>query len=85
MMGQTQAEADDDTKTFDRFQFGDKIVYTGPTDLPGDFVAPSDREQPYTFQHMTINDSLKCMTRFKGPKLFDVNHPANNPEYWEKV
>jgi hypothetical protein len=71
--------------SFEELEYGDKIEYVGPDEFGDEWAAPSDWKMPYTFQHMTHDGTLACITTFKGKKRLAPEHPANNAEYWVKL
>ena len=68
--------------SFDDVEHGDQLVYTGPDNLPSPHVPPLDRDNPYTFKHVSLHGTVTFETRFGGRKYLDDEHPANNPDHW---
>ena len=72
-------------ESFDELEYGDRIVYTGPGDLPAPYSAPLDRHQPYVFNHVSVYGTLSCSTRHGSPKYLSRSHPANDPQNWRRA
>jgi hypothetical protein len=68
--------------SLDGLEHGDQIVYIGPDSLESPYVPPLDRDEPYTFKHVSVGGTLTCETRFGGRKILEPEHPANDPDHW---
>jgi len=74
-----------DTDPFDDLSFGDHLRYIGPDDFGGEWAAPSDRNAPFEFRHISTGGTLTLETRFRGRRYLAPEHPANERGYWEVV
>jgi len=73
------------SETFAAFDCQDQIEYTGPESFEGEWAAPKARNNPHTFQAVTLGGSLTLRTKHNAKRYLAPEHPANNPEYWEHV
>ena len=72
-------------ESFDALAYDDEIVYTGPSDLPGNYAAPEGWKMPYRFRYVSVGGTLACHTKYNGNKYLSPDHPANDPSYWEEA
>ena len=70
---------------FDRFAFGDRVVYVGPDELPSPYAAPAEWQGPFEFRHVSVGGALTLETRFNGRRRLASDHPANAAEHWREV
>lgn len=71
--------------SFEDLAYGDKIEYVGPDEFGDEWAVPNDWKMPYTFQYVSMEGTLACLTKFDGKKRLRPEHPANNPNYWRKL
>lgn len=82
-MEATTSDTDGEGLTdFESLSRGDELEYVGPADVGGEFIAPAEKDLPYTFQHVSVGGTLCCTTQFNFPRRLAPEHPANDPDNW---
>ena len=67
------------------FEPADGVRYVGPSTIDSPYAAPPDWKMPYEFKHVSVGGTLTLETTFNGRKRLAPDHPANDPDNWEKV